>query len=134
MRTGILFVGLAIAGLCVSACDQRSPTESRCADVHGTYDVAWTDSCGTSGHFKWTLQQQDCSFSTPIVADHGGVAGTIDGNVVSLTVTSGFVVCAFSLTGTAELQGNVLTGQVTGAVQGMGCCSPQTLSFRAVRE
>jgi hypothetical protein len=117
-----------------TGCIRHTATELWCADIAGTYNVDWSDSCGNTITLKWTLLQDGCTFHTPLFPDVGIVSGSITGDMVTITITSGFIACHYSLVGAARFENGTLTGSASGSNSGPGCCNPLTVHFSATRQ
>jgi hypothetical protein len=131
--SGLVFV---LAALCVASCGGRSsPTEpSGCANVAGTYNAAWNNSCGGFGTGVVVVAQSGCNFSAMIPGPGGGtITGVITGNSATFTLAFGSPCTGGTATGTATLSSTAINGTFSGGALGPSCCNPVSGSFTLTR-
>ena len=129
---------LSVLGLL--ACDNKTcppntpcPTPTagpvgQCANVAGTRNMFWSDSCGRSGNGMIVLAQSGCSV-TGAIASLGTFAGTVSGSTFSFTLTFTDP-CGGSATGTASINGSAVTGSYSGTQTGAApCCTAVSGTF-----
>ena len=120
MKRGVL----ALAVFLVAGCGggSSSPTEPSCANIAGSWNGSYTNSCG--GHVTGSagITQTGCSFT--IVGLPGTTfTGNLSGNNGSFSVT-GTTPCASTATGTLSVSGNTISGSYTGTITTFSsqCC------------
>lgn len=129
-------VSIAAAVLVVTACGigSHSPTEPYgCADIAGSWDGSFENSCGNSGDGVVLVTQVGCSFSAVIPTLGGGtVSGQIDGRYADFALYFA-TPCSGSAHGTATVSSTRIHGSFSGAAHGWGCCEPVTGTFTLLR-
>ncbi|HEV8269086.1 MAG TPA: hypothetical protein VGR00_12665 [Thermoanaerobaculia bacterium] len=126
---------LAAAALFAASCgvgSRHHPTDASCADIGGSYDGTFTNSCGGSGHGVVIVTQAGCTFNALIPGFGGGsIAGHVDDRTATFTLYFS-TPCGGSATGTATISssGRRIDGTYSGgATGGNGCCNPVSGSF-----
>ena len=93
-----------------------------CANIQGTRNMFWSDSCPRSGSGQIVISQLGCGFQGNL-SGLGNFAGTISGNNLSYTLTFTDP-CGGSATGTAVVSGAAVSGMYSGTQTGPSpCCS-----------
>lgn len=99
-----------------------------CANVSGTRNMFWNDTCSRSGSGTIALAQSGCAF-TGTLADFGTFSGTVSGNTLSFTLTFTDP-CSGSASGTAMVSGTTVSGSYSGTETGAAaCCGAVTGTF-----
>lgn len=129
-------LALALASICVSvaaACGggDSGPSGPSCTNFAGTWNAAFSNSCGQTDTGTVTIAQAACSIQATFPGQ-GSIAGTVDGNRGSFTLTfSGN--CGGTATGTATFSNGAINGTYSGRAIGQGCCDPVSGSFTLTR-
>lgn len=126
---------LSAAVLALVSCGlgTHSPSEPGCADVAGSYDGTFRNSCGNTGSGTVLVTQLGCRFDAVIPYFGGGtVTGHIDGRYASFTLYFA-APCTGSATGTAVIGPRSIDGTFSGGAHGFGCCDPVSGSFSLLR-
>src|SRR6476619_1513639 len=104
----------------VAACggnDNSTPTSPSCANLSGTWDIAFANSCGFQSSSIAVVAQQGCNFSVAIPFQ-GTVTGTSSQGRADFTITFS-APCSGSAQGTATTSANAVNGTYSG--RAIGC-------------
>ena len=124
------FLALFAAWACEKPCAPNSPCPTptpgggSCANVSGSRNAFWSDSCGRSGSGTMVIAQTGCSFTATLTG-----LGTFSGTVANSTLTFSLQFsdpCSGTANGTATVSGAAVNGTYSGSQTGNGCCSPVT--------
>jgi hypothetical protein len=114
--------------LVVSCGGNDSPTGPSCRNVAGTYNLSFSNSCGSTAHGVAVVAQSACAISAA-VPGVGQLQGAVDGNTVTFTLTP--TECAAGPTTGSGMVG--AGGSISGTFRGTssggsGCCPAGTVT------
>ena len=128
----VALLGVSVA--LVTCGKSSSPTEPSCPNIAGSWSGSYTNSCGGHAAGVVGITQQGCSFT--FVGMPPISTGTLNGNVGTFSGSQP-APCANNGSGTFTVNGNMITGSLTGTATstGSGCCplGPFTGAFTLTR-
>ncbi len=109
----------------------KSPNNSGCINLGGTYTATFSDGCGKPTDTKVVIDQLGCHLSSNFTG-LGQVHGDIDSFGVWRFDIFPDAPCSGTISGTAY-QGTPISGSFSGSMGGSGCCAAVSETFTLVK-
>ena len=137
---GAAFLAVPVMLFSLACHDSSSPTQPQQANLAGNYLLAARESCsGAVTNAQIPIAQAGDRINFLLGVDTGSVLGTVHGNAIDLTwsmQSDAGLLCGSDLNGTAMIQGETITGSVSGNTNGRSCfsCPSETITFTLVKQ